>query len=551
MISNCNIYFKEKQMRDILTILETVLLTEKSRGLLYRDKGDQFFQGSKDNPTAELVFDKVDYFPSQPGAYANYEEMAQVGQELFKQYPSIVWSNKPTSASKAFAIMTFDGPQSGQKTYFGRFFNEIKQDMAGLWKNNELPGGWQLNKAVSLKGSYYKLKPADLFPPNSTFDTPASCVAAMGTRSGTTPDQLANIDKIRPGMDQLLGGRLPTFENLGDMLTAVRDDLGETIGPIALVQGMITSGGAEVARKDILGAQGSYGGSAINFPAAKNNGLVDSYLLHPSGIQIGISSKGESGANASVKNIDDGIKAAREKGMDKLLKQYAPQVKIIENIGSMSALAFPLEYGIKFGMITQGQARIILDLVKGANQAVGNDLSAMEFQNNEDRETLLGLASKVNAKTNNPRYNPGYHILSALARDVAVEINSDPKFGEACLKFLNTSPLIQLHLNGSEKGGNYTVTGFTSKYPPDFKGTVGLDAGKVYAATGIIGRVSFSYNGGGDKDTDVQVDQTPAKTTTQDLDTVTQQSSGLKASAGGVEKPKQFSKKALGRDYQR
>jgi hypothetical protein len=55
------------------------------------------------------------------------------------------------------------------------------------------------------------------------------------------------------------------------------------------------------------------------------------------------------------------------------------------------------------------------------------------------------------------------------------------------------------------------VTGFTSKYPPDFKGTVGLDAGKVYAATGTIGRVSFSYNGGGDKDTNVEIDSTPAK----------------------------------------
>jgi len=536
-------------MRDILNLLETVLLTEKSRGLLYRDKGDEFFQGSKDNPTAEIVFDRVDYFPSQPGAYANYEEMAQVGQDLFKQYPSITWTNKPTAGSKAFAIVTFDGPGKGQKTHYGRFFSEIKPDMAGLWKNNELPGGWQLNKAVSLKGSYYKLKPADLFPPNSTFDTPESCVAAMGTRPGTTPDQLATIDKTRPGMDQLLGGKLPTFENLGDMVTAVRDDLGETIGPIALVQGMIRSGGAEVARKDILGAQGSYGGSAINFPAAKNNGLVDSYLLHPSGVQIGISSKGESGANASVKNIADGIKAAREKGMNKLLENYAPQVELIENIGEMSALDFPIAYGIEFKMITKEQAKIILGLIKGDNQALGNDLSAMKFQSNEDRETLLALASKVNAKTNNPRYNPGYHILSALARDVAVKINSDPVFGEACLKFLNTSPLIQLHLNGSEKGGNYTVTGFTSKYPPDFKGTVGLDAGKVYAATGIIGRVSFSYNGGGDTDTDVSVDTTPAKTTTQDLDTVAQQRSNVTAAP---DKPKKYgSKETLGRDRQK
>ena len=105
-------------MRDLINII-----MEKSRGLLYRDQGDSFFQGSKDNPTAEIVFDKVDYFPGMPGAYANYDEMSQVGADLFKQYPSITWSNKPTQASKAFAIMTFNGPAAGQQTHFGRFFN--------------------------------------------------------------------------------------------------------------------------------------------------------------------------------------------------------------------------------------------------------------------------------------------------------------------------------------------------------------------------------------------------------------------------------------------
>jgi len=520
-------------MRDILNLLDSVLLTEKSRGLLYRDKGDEFFQGSKDNPTAEIVFDKVDYFPSQPGAYANYEEMAQAGQELFRQYPNITWTNKPTQGSKAFAIITFDGPAAGQKTHYGRFFSEIKPDMAGLWKNNELPGGWQLNKAVSLKGSYYKLKPADLFPANSTFDTPADCVGAMGSRPGTTPDQMANIDKIRPGMDQLLGGKLPVFNNLGDMLTAVRDDLGETIGPIALVQGMITSSGAEAARKDILGPQGSYGGSAINFPAAKNNGLVDSYLIHPSGVQIGISSKGESGASASVKNISDGIKVAREKGMDQLLEQYAPQVEIIENIGQMSSLQFPITYGIEQGVIDEADGEEILNMVK-TNTATDNPV-------------IQDLMSKIKAKTDNPRYNTGYHALAALARIVSLNINKDPKFGEACLKFLNTSPIIQLHLNGSEKGDEYTVTGFTSKYPPNFKGTVGLDATKVYAATGIIGRVSFSYNGGGDKDTDIEP-SAPAKLGTSDLEAVTQQRSDVKAAG---EPEKLGTEKALGRKRQR
>jgi hypothetical protein len=125
--------------------------------------------------------------------------------------------------------------------------------------------------------------------------------------------------------------------------------------------------------------------------------------------------------------------------------------------------------------------------------------------------------SDIKAKTDNPRYNVGYHALAALARRVSTNINKDPMFGEACLKFLNVSPIIQLHLNGSDKNNAFTVTGFTSKYPPDFKGTVGLDATKVYAATGIIGRVSFSYNGGGNKDTDVEPSE-PAKVDTDSLD---------------------------------
>ena len=110
-------------MRDLLNLFDSLIM-EKSRGLLYRASGDSFFQGSKDNPSAEIVFDKAEYFPGMPGAYASYDEMAQVVQDMSTQYPSIIWSNKPTRANKAFAVLTFDGPAPGQKTYFGRFFNE-------------------------------------------------------------------------------------------------------------------------------------------------------------------------------------------------------------------------------------------------------------------------------------------------------------------------------------------------------------------------------------------------------------------------------------------
>lgn len=516
-------------MRDLLNIVDSLLM-EKSRGLLYRDKGDGFFQGSKSNPTAEIVFDKVNYFPSMPGQYADYDEMAVAAADAAKQFPGLTWSNRPTRANKAFAVLTFDGPAAGQKTYFGRYFTDIKLNMAGLWKNNELPGGWQLDKTVSLKGAYYKLKPADLFPAQSTFESPGDCVAAMGSRPGTTPDQLAMIDKVRPGMDQLLAGQFPLFQNVGDMATAIRDDLGETIGPIALIQDMIRGGGAEAARLDILGKNGHYAGSAINFPADKNNGLVDSYLLHPSGVEIGISSKGEKGASASVKNIADGVAVARQRNMAELLQTYADQVAVIEEVGRLSSVDFPLVFGIRQGIIDTQTAAEIKTMIKTNQDSQNPDIKF--------------LMSDIKAKTDNPRYNFGYHALAALARRVTKNINADPKFGEACLKFLNVSPIIQLHLSGSVKGQDFQVSGFTSKYPPDFKGTVGLDATKVYAGTGIIGRVSFSYNGGGDRDSDV-----PDITSTADLDAVVDQPRlvGPGAKAARTVAPPKTDIKTLGR----
>ena len=511
-------------MRDLIDLLENILLTEKSRGLLYRDKGDGFFQGSLENPSAVITFDGVDYYPSMPGAYETPEETEEAWQKAEQTYPGLVWSNKPKGSNRAFAVLKFDGPAKGKKSYFGRFFNEIKPDMAGAWGNGELPGGWQLNKTTSLKGSYYKLKPADLFPPNSNFATPADCVAELGTN----PKQNPAVPKIMPGMQELLTGRLPTFENVGEMGSAIRDDLGETIGPIALIQGMINTQGAEAARKDILGPNGSYSGASIYFPAAKNNGLVDSYITTPGGVEIGISSKGEKGALASVKNIADGIEVARQKGMTDLLDSYTEEIKRIEEVGKLSSLEFPLKLGIEQGLINAGQAKIILQLVKDGARS----LDAVTMSQ-EDSAVLSGLMKDIKAKTDNTRYNTGYHILSSLARKVVQQINTDPKFGEACLKFLNTSPIIQLHLNANMKGDNVQVTGFSSKYPPDFKGTVGLDASKVYAATGIIGRVSFAYNpvsdGLPDADETDTIPPEPAVIDNEKLDAVNQQRSGIKA----------------------
>lgn len=523
-------------MRDLLSKIDNVL-TEKARGLLYREPGDVFFQGTRDNPAGEMRFAGVHYFPSKPGAYADYDEMVAAQQELDDQYDSVTWVNRPTKANRAFAILTFDGPGAGQTSRFGKYFNEIRTDMAGSWKNNELPGGWQLDKASSLKGSYYRLKPSDLFAPDSEFDSPAAVVEAMQQRAAQNPA----IPRIMPGMDQLLTGKLPVFKDTGDMVSAIRDDLGETIGPIALVQGMITSSGAEAARRDLLGTKGSYAGSTIKFPASKINGLVDSYITTTDGTEIGISSKGEKGATASVKNIKDGIDQARRSGQTDLLDRYQDQVALIDKVGQLSSIEFPLVIGAEQGLITAEQADLVRRMIRSRTRR----LADMPMSST-DQQALQSLMSDYRPR-DNPLYSVGYHVLASLARKVVTNINKDPEFGEACLKFLNVSPIIQLHLRTSVSKDAVSVTGFDSKYPPNFKGTVGLDASKVYAATGTNGRVTFSYNGGGDTDTDV--DLGPAHTDTEALDQFTgQRLTGPGAKAARTRQEPRMTADVLGRE---
>jgi hypothetical protein len=528
-------------MRDILNLFDSILV-EASRGLLYRSPGDEFFQGTLENPTAVMSFEKADYYPAEPGKIENPEEFANAIAQTEQVFPGIVWTNRQPKTG-GFAVLTFNGPAKGKKSYYGRFFGEIKSDMAGQWKNDGIPGDWQLKKASSLKGSYFKLKPSDLFPLNSTFANPQDVLSSM--------EQNPKVQNLIPGMQMLVNNKkLPVFAGTKSMETAVRDDLGETIGPIALVQGMIVSSGAEAARKDILGSKGTWAGSQINFPASKTNGLVDSYIYTSEGIEVGLSSKGDQGATASIKNVADGIKIAQTQGNTKLLKKYQDQIKIIDNVASSSAKAFPLSQGVIKNYITEDQARLILDMTKTGIK----DLTQVKMSNN-DQKVFRDLMKDIDP-TNNPRYNVGFHILASLARRVVADINKDPKFGEACLTFLNISPIIQLHMQTKTTGDDVAVTGFTSKYPPNFNGTVALDASKVYYATGVNGRCTFAYNGGGDGDDKLLPGSKPeqtiqSKTSAADLDAVAQQSSRLKASTGKVEKEPRYNEKAYGRPKQR
>jgi hypothetical protein len=475
-------------MRELINIIENLsFLTEKSRGLLYRAKGDRFFKGNRENPESVLIFDKVEYYPSMPGSYDTSDEMLEVFNKLNKKY-NITPVNSVTSPTKAFAIIILLDEKTGKPVVFARFFNAILPDMAGKWANSEMNKfGYQLEKETSLIASY-GLKPTDIFVGQPRFNNASSLLNAFKQSKASQP--------FVPGFEMLYlpKPKLPVFEGANEFFTAIRDDLGEIIGPVALVQGLNVGTGAIAADRDLLQNAG-YSGSSISFPKGKINGLVDSYIVTPSGVEIGISSKGEKGATASIKNVADGIANIRsDKGspeQKKLLKEYSNEVILIERIGKDTAINFPLNYAIENNMLSNSGSNAIRQLIKvGAK-----NLDQIDIDENTAVE-LSNLIGYKGAKTQLQNYNIGYHALSAIAELVAGKINDDPKFGAACLKFLNSSPIIQLHMQASkQKDGDVAVTGFTSKYPPNFNGTVTLDSSKNYSATSAGGRMTFAYDG--------------------------------------------------------
>lgn len=461
---------------------------ETARGLLYRSPGDIF----KNPAGQEIAFSRVIYYPGMPGAYQTPEEFESAISQIEQQYPNIVWVNNRNSGTLAAAVLEFDVISDGQPTgkmYFGRFFKQINSDMAKTWKNNGLPGDWQLQKASSLKSSF-KLKPADIFESNAQFETPLDLINAMS--------KSPNGYKWAAETAVMLSNKLPVYKDAKDKQTAIRDDLGEVLAPIALVQNMIKSPGLEQAKNDLNDGQDWSG--TISFMKDKNAGLKDSEVILPNGTALGISSKGKGGATASIKNAYDGIALLREqssgtdekaKAAERLLNKYESAIVILEILATSSQLDGPLKLAEYFGVLGENESNLIRQLIKENHKDFTTVAAPQDI-----KDMLSEFTTVLSANRSNPKYNLGYHILAGVARDMADMVNSDKtiNFSEACLKFINSTPLIQIYTYTEVQGNDVKVTRFDALYPPNFKGNIVLDASKVYYASDINGRYTFAFS---------------------------------------------------------
>ena len=534
-------------MRDILNLIDSILT--ESEGLANRKPGTLFANPQGD----ELIFQGVKFYPEGGGAYATPDEWQQTLNQVCQQLgisPSLIqWVDSKGNAVVApkpqkggFGIAEFDSPE-GKRHFLARHLQSISPIPTQNKIPNKLPGGYGLQTAVAKKEAA-GYKPTDVLGSNLNNLSPVDVLKGIQEKFGVDSDEATATEIFMSSTSYPI--RIP----LGNMnFSAFTNYFCEMLQPMALVMGKKTTGDAQKAEKDWLN-QGGYTTCRITFGSTKTGGLTDSTLINPAGQTMGLSTKAEGGAKASAKNLMDKVAEMQsDPNGQKILKNYAKEISLMEIVTSGSTPGV-LETAVLAKLITPEERDQILAIRKlpPGSEVIGKKLLSKELEKRyQDREA-----------TDPARAIPFFHIRAALAGEVADWVNNNTKFGQVAAEILNWGAFIQVETYADLNGDEIVLNEFKVKYPSKAVTDVKLSAGKTFYSTGSKGNFTFVmlYNGAtdfeelDDGDNEVATDLSTARTTTQDLDTLAQKSSGIKASAGGVEK-KFGTPKTLGRGRQK
>jgi len=491
-------------MRDLLDLLNNVLT--ESTGLAGRKPGEVWADGQGN----KLTFQSLEFFPSGGGQFPDASSLVGAKNDVVDQQGlQVHWANQANSGTRAFGIATFTDEQ-GNPVYLGRFFKEIKPNKSdNKWENNDtFPGFIWQSKSSKKESSGYK--PSD-FLTDLKSQTPASLAAQVIAKFGPKSDEARAIVAF------MKSNTTPIRVPKGNMeLTAFRDYMGEILQPIALVMGKKVKGNADEAALAFFGAV-NYSDCVISFNEGVSGGLYDSLLVNSKGKQIKLSSKGESGAMASVVNFLRCIEELEATSQGRRLRQkHQDVVDIIDAIDQGGHFGGPLELASHYGIIDDDDVYFV-PLLKNIGPQENID-----WGKHKKLQKLYNDRQAANPET----LVPAEHMIAAIAYKVADYVNEHTNFSAAASEILNTSALVQMYTYIKESGTDFEIT-FDAKWPSTAVTGVKLSAGKTYMSTAKGGgNMVFKILKGGAKDVPDAEEtgskgKSTAKVSTADLDAVT------------------------------
>lgn len=475
-------------MRDLINI---ITLTE-SRGLGARRAGEEFV--STTNPEDKIYINSVSFYPQDRPQYGSYEEMVAALQELVNipdAYIDLIGKFGPKDL--AFGIAIFDKPDK-TKLAFVKPYKMVKPDPTqNDWNNQTGIPGYRYNSKAAAK-TQAGMTPQDILTEKDDL-TPAAIVEQIAAKFGENSSLTRVAQAVAAG--QKLPLSIPADPSLS--FTAFRDYFCELLHPISLHTGNYIGNAGDAAEK-FLGV-GGFAGTTINFGNDKTEGLSDSILISSDGKKIKVSSKGAKGADASAKNILDAADELKETNPE-LLAKHSEVIELINDIKSGGQAGAPLKLGVRFGIIDEQDVETIRSF---------KNMPPMPLEKGK----LLGskkLQALISArKTDKPEsVNLYFHSIAAVAHKVAEHVNTTTNFGQAASEILNNGALVQVYTKASEKGDQWILENFTTKWPSDTVTGVKFSASKTYYSTGIKGNFTFKILRNGAKDVEDERSTEPA-----------------------------------------
>jgi hypothetical protein len=512
-------------LRNLIDLIENLSapITE-GRGLAARKPGEQYANANGD----VITFQSIEFYPAR-GQFATPEEMDQAIQALGL---NIHWVNRRNASTLGFGIATFD-IQGGQY-YLGKYFKQISPNKTdNSFATDDIPGGFKLQSGLGKKESA-GYKASEIL---TTFEdlSPVDIVRQITDHFGQDSDE-ANAARVF-----LASRSFPVTVPKGNMnLEAFRDYFCEMLQPIALVKGMNVQGDAGKAADIFFGKGANYQNCKIKFHQGVSGGLYDSLLTSPDGGRIKLSSKGKSGASASVSNLLTSVREL-EVAPDgkKLVSDFKEEIEILQTIFERGHTDAPLDLAVKYGIINPVEAKQVKGLKQFAptDDIIGSGVLTKRLEKFYTDRKARDMSKII----------PIEHLLSAIAYRVADYVNANTQFGLAASKILNRSALVQMYTTAKEMGNNIVIESFNAVYPSDTVTGVLLDASKAYMSTQGKGNFTFEILKGGAKPAKKgKEDEAPAVDTVavnQKISTIGQQHSigadaitrpGKKAASGGI-----------------
>lgn len=467
-------------MRDILQHLESL---EESTGLANRKAGDVF----RDSNGKEIFFKGIEFFPKN-GGRLEPQELDNIVKQLESEN-NISWLNARNSRSGGIALSRFYDA-AGNTLVFGKYLENIKPNFTNNYVPNHV-GDFRYAGKTAIK-IQDKLTPQDLLI-NMTDLTADDILDQLAISLGSSHPLYDLAYQVASGKEFPI--EFPKPKDVS--FAGFRDYFCEILQPIALQNGQFTGNAEEVA--DVF-LDGSFRDTYISFDQSKTAGLSDSILSSVDGKKVKVSTKGGRGATASVSNLVNSINELEETVRGSELKaKYKDTIDIINEIKTRGQVGAPLFLAVKFEIISQQEAGEIIAL---RNNPLINmeDLDFLDISDN-----IKEIARKRNA--NNPAsLDLFYHVMAAIAFEVAAKVNKDGKFSNAAADILNNSALVQVYTKAKEKKDTWVLEEFNTVYPGKLITGVYLSAEKTYYSTGIKGNFTFKIDRGDGvpKDTNIE-----------------------------------------------